>query len=402
MVSDLVLSIYDASLEPQKWPDLLHSLAESIDARGAFIFDIEDRHGIEKLNATYFSSNYQGDLVQQYLTDHQDLEMEDQALFASHSRELDGIELVRDEVLAPSREALMQRANAQAMRDYGIFYRMGGLLNKDKTSVDRFALQFSESVGFPTGERLERLNSILPHMAKALNIGRHTSRLNQSLDILSDGYNGLRVGIALLDHRGELVFANHEFQRQMDAFGAFHLGPDKRLLARLDDGANGLAELLSNIQAHGRYGARPRKEALMHPINHRESALCIEVCPLTRPNFFNGEQLNGYALFSLDTSLAIHVDTDAMAQFFSLTRSETEVLDLLAKGMTNAEICEQRNRSLETVNTQVKSVLQKTMASSRSQLMRVALQYSRNIFFQDAPDGGSVTRLGDGQGLATS
>jgi len=47
-------------------------------------------------------------------------------------------------------------------------------------------------------------------------------------------------------------------------------------------------------------------------------------------------------------------------------------------------------------------VLQKTMASSRSQLMRVALQYSRNIFFQDAPDGGSVTRLGDGQGLATS
>ncbi|MEW7009280.1 LuxR C-terminal-related transcriptional regulator [Lentilitoribacter sp. EG35] len=394
MESELILDIYDATLDPEQWPGILHRLAELIDARGAFVFDVENRYGQEVLNATYFSSNYQADLVRQYLVEYRLLELEDQALFARHSRELDHVELVRDDVLAPSRDELMKRANAAAMRDFGIFYRMGGLLNKDRISADRFALQFSEKSSFPSGERLRILNRVLPHIAKALNIGRHTSRLNQKSDLLSKGYDQLRVGVALLDRRGELLFSNTEFQRQMDCYGAFQLTAENRLVARLDKENERLSRLFSDINAHGLFGARPRKEALLQPLAHHENALCIEVCPLKEPNFMNGETLNGYAIFSLDTSLDIDIDTEGMARFFSLTPTEAEVLELLTLGLTNSEISEQRERSRETVNTQVKCVLQKTMSSNRTQLMRLALQYSNQIIIKEN-DEQSIPQSGD-------
>lgn len=392
--SQLILDIYDATLDPGQWPDILCRLAELIDARGAFVFDVENRYGEEVLNATYFSSNYQTDLVRQYLLQYRLLELEDQELFARHSRELDCIELVRDEVLAPSRNELMKRANATALRDFGIFYRMGGLLNKDRISADRFALQFSEKSSFPTGERLKILDRVLPHIAKALNIGRHTSRLDRKNDLLSDSYDELRVGVALLDRRGEVLFSNVEFQRQMVGYGVFKLSADNRLVTRLDKQNERLYNLFSNINAHGRYGARPRKEALLQPLAHHDSALCIEVCPLTEPDFMNGEKLNGYAIFSLDTSLNFELDTTNMAHFFALTPTEAEVLELLAQGLTNSQISEQRDRSRETVNTQVKCVLQKTMSSNRTQLVRLALQYSNRKLLKD-DDRQSITQLGD-------
>lgn len=402
--TDLVLAIYDATLHPERWPDLLQSFAESVDARGAFVFDVEGEGPDQVLNATYFSAGYDAQLVQRYLHEHRAMELEDQAKFARHARSLDDIELVKDDVLAPTREALMQRANARAMRDYGIFHRMGGLLNKDLVSSDRFALQFSERAGPPMGERLARINRMLPHIAKALNIGRHTSRIEARAETLAASYDMLRVGIAILDRHHEVILSNQEFQRQAAVCGAFRIGKDGRLSTHGESTGQALDDLLTRIEAHGRFGARPRKEAVVHTLSHHEHALCIEVCPIAAPDLLNGERLDGYAVFSLDTSIGINVDTANMSRFFELTKSESEVLKLLVQGITNGEISERRNRSRETINSQVKSVLMKTMSSNRTQLVRLALQYTPSLaVLQDGKgEANRFTQTGDEEAVGTA
>ena len=61
----------------------------------------------------------------------------------------------------------------------------------------------------------------------------------------------------------------------------------------------------------------------------------------------------------------------------------------MAEGMTNREISDRREKSVETINTQTKSILAKTMSANRTQLIRLATNLSAN-FLSDP-----LTRMGD-------
>jgi DNA-binding NarL/FixJ family response regulator len=60
--------------------------------------------------------------------------------------------------------------------------------------------------------------------------------------------------------------------------------------------------------------------------------------------------------------------------FDELTNREREVLDLIARGYTNAEIAEQLVLSPKTVSNNVSNVLQKLQAVDRAKLMLMALE----------------------------
>ncbi len=59
---------------------------------------------------------------------------------------------------------------------------------------------------------------------------------------------------------------------------------------------------------------------------------------------------------------------------FELTEREKEVLDLLAKGLSNVEIGKQLHRSHRTIEKHVSSLLRKTDTSNRAELIRFALE----------------------------
>lgn len=380
-IDAVILSIYDAALEPDRWPAVLDRIARMADARGAFIFDIDTAlNDAPRVCATYHTTNYERPLIQAYLDAHNEQELRDQATFAASSRSGDHVELVPDTVLATSRQELMQRANAQTMASYGIHHRAGALLNKDHYYSDRFAVQFSQRAGLPTGARLRALHAVMPHIAKALNVGRHTSRQFTARRAMLDVFDLLRIGICILAASGEIVMANREFDRQLDRFGAFRIDHTKRLVARNEAVRLQLMNLFESAGNHGKFGARPRKEAVLHPLEQEGMALCLEVTPLFMPDMLGDRAFSGFALFSLDTSQSYNIDTSFLAQAFSLTRSEEAILAMLAEGLTNAQISERRDRSLETVSSQVKTVLAKTMSQNRTQLIRLATEFNPRMF----------------------
>ncbi len=373
---ELILEIYDAAIEPQKWPDALNRACEFVGATGAVVFEMAGTPDDPLLQVQNFSSGYDERIISSYLSTYHEEELVDQAILAAHSRRTDDIQLIRDEVLADSREDLEQREHVQAMKAFGIKFRSGALLNKDIITQDRFSFQYTGTQGPMVGWREERCALIVPHIAKAMNVGRPTRQLAQHYSMVLDSLNRLTVGVCIIDARRNVIVTNMEFDRQADEHDAFRIAADGRLdfgSSKLMKSAN---DMFSSVAFHGRYGARPRKEALEAGSSDEANDLCIEIIPLSDTRRYDRRMGSGSIIFSLDTSRHTGIDVEKVGDLYQLTGSERDVLKYMAEGLTNPQIAEACNKSRETVNSQVKSILSKTMAANRTQLIRLAAQTS--------------------------
>ncbi|MCE8548367.1 helix-turn-helix transcriptional regulator [Ruegeria pomeroyi] len=382
----LVLSIYDAALDPGKWPELLTRIARYAGGIGAMIFEVETPGDQPHLLASHFSDTYQIDLVEGYLNQHNDLEIADQAVFARHSRASDDIQLIPDSVLAASEAELLARPNQKTMMEYGIRYRCGALLNKDQLFHDRFSMQFGSDASEDLPQRLARASRLLPHIAKALSIGRPLQAVQKRHDTVLYALDKLDVGFCVLDKRMNVIAGNEEFRRQSEESGVFRRDPQGKLSFRSDDDLNRARALLGNPKQHGRFGARPRKEALeaVHQSDsHNGDALCIDISPLHQADDIGNEALDGYLLMSTDTSRTYRLEMPTIAALFDLSEAECAVFELMAEGKTNKQIAEERGRSLDTVNSQVKSILSKSNCGNRTQAIRMATNISSGFLVRD-------------------
>jgi len=134
---------------------------------------------------------------------------------------------------------------------------------------------------------------------------------------------------------------------------------------------------MTNVACHGRHGARPRKEAVIidgvdDVIGATDiGALCIEVAPLHRVEEFGTKAFDGAVIYSLDTTRPMPFDPAMMQDRFNLSKTESQLLELIATGMSNNDIAEARSRSIDTINAQVKALLSKTGAKNRTHLVRL-------------------------------
>lgn len=377
-IRGLTLEIYDTALDPKLWPGVLDKVANYIGARGAFLFEL-DGEGTERyIAAPYFSSNYRPDLVLGYLARHNAQELIDQDKLAEHSRMSDGIELIGEDVLYRDRTEYLDRPNVKEMLGNGIHHRAGALLNKDFSRHGRFALQFSRSDGALSVQHRERAGQLLPHVAKALSISRPTLQLEQRFNNIIGSLDLLQIGVCVLSKTGNIIFTNTEFNRQVDTYPIFRVTADKKLELTTSELRRELAAMRSDVACHGRWGARPHKEAIItdHDVNAR--ALCIEVCPLSSVDDLDESQLEGHIIYSLDSAMSVRIDAGMVARAYNLTQAEQSLLEHLSEGLTNSEISERRGKSIETVNSQVKSILSKTNSANRTQLLRLVTSISTN------------------------
>ena len=370
-VRDFVLEIYDTVVDPQRWPGVLDRCAEMVDGLGCIVFEMDGHGPDRKLTAPLHSSKYDPELLTGYIKYFRDFELVDQDVFEAHSLAADGIDLIDDAVLAPSIEELKRRPNVRQLMEYGICHRAAGLLNKDNRQRSRFSVQLGTARGPLTAEENARLSVYLPHIAKALDLGRPAKQLTDLQRSVVAAMDSLKIGVCIMDRTGSVIVTNTEFERQRAEYGAFRIDPAGRL--HLHEGADQAryASLLEDALAHGHHGARPRKEAIPTNTDGKTGALSIELVPLERFAEMGSAPLHGAVLYSLDTAQITTCDPVHMMRVFGLTQAESELTPLIFEGLTNAQIAQQRGRSVDTVNAQVKSILTKTHCANRTQLARV-------------------------------
>ena len=215
-----------------------------------------------------------------------------------------------------------------------------------------------------------------PKIEKSLSISRAISGHRATEHAMSNFFDTLPVGIGIVSRSGQLIFSNQEMQRIAQSNSAIKIASNGLFSITSDAAQPELANLLGNDDAHGRFGARPRREAVFVPDDTGGSGLFIEICPVsTHPELDKfGEGTRLVSVF--DGSVRRDVNPEVVARFFPLSKSEVQVLGLVSEGYSNAQIADIRSRSIETVNSQLKSLLRKTSSCNRTELVKVAMGLS--------------------------
>lgn len=371
--AELILRIYDAALQPALWPAILQDIAKEAGAFGAMIFDRELNDRNESVSLRYLSEVYDPDLLRWYVATYNSFEVDDQARFAQLSSSGNEINLIRCDDLYSSRAVLEARPNVERMMDFGVQFRAGALLAKDTTAMDRFALQFTGAQG-PISEAARLyVSSLLPHVAKALSIGRAFQKADEDHRTLEIVLQALPFGLGILRHDGTLIQSNAEFRELCSEYRL--LSPHTQRVA-IDCLPAALQRLFASASAHGQFGARPLREAAFIQSSDEGVGVFLEIGPISGHPDLERFGEDTYLVSMLDSRRTHKINAEIVRRFFPISESESQVLDLVVKGYTNTEIAEIRGRALETVNTQMKALIRKSGTRNRTELVRVAVGLS--------------------------
>lgn len=97
----------------------------------------------------------------------------------------------------------------------------------------------------------------------------------------------------------------------------------------------------------------------------------------------------------LSTEMVWHQEfAETVRDAFGLTQAEVEVVEAVTEGRPLKDVAEARDRSLETVKTQMKSILAKTETHSQSELVRVILGLMDLMAHPDRTSGANLPYAG--------
>ena len=381
---DFVLDIYQAVSNPSHWQKVLDRLTERVNAHGCMVFEWRMEKQNRRLEAPLITSNYERDDVEKYLSRFQRQETQDHDQFDRRLLNSDTIDVVSEEILYKDEKSYLSQPHVDFLMKIGLRYRTGALLDKDNPFRARFSLSMSEERGPFDEADLHLLDNLLPHVAKAMELGRPVAAASQDRQTLKAVLNRLTIGVCVVNANGAVEMKNTEFDRQAEDYGAFSLDRANRLRLHKQANHQHFSRLLKDALNHGQFGARPRKEAVLIETEEAASTLCVEVTPLEKLDEIGNRPLNGALIISRDTTQEMTIDLEFARQAFELTSAESAVIDMVCQGLTNSEIASRRERSIDTVNAQMKSILSKTRSVNRTQLVRVLCNFSASSAFAPA------------------
>lgn len=371
-VHEAIRRIYDTLQNQARWPSVLDEFVDRVNAQGSIVFEWRHSDDEKLLTAPLFSGFYSHDILKTYLNKNAHLEAKDQEVLRELTGDHDEVEFFDDTVLAKSRTDLEHDEHVQKLKRLGIFHRAAGVLNKDNRWISLFSVQLNVARQPLTGEERHYMQQLLPHFAKALDLGIPMRQLAAERQGALAAIDHLTIGICVLDPQGNIVLKNEEFRRQLDAFGVFEISPGGALGLAEHDDQKRFAELKASVRNHGKFGARPRKEALAAAA---DSYLCIELAPLNHVDEMGAKLFGGYIVYSTDTSRPVTCNPAPMQGAFGLTDAEMSLVEAIGQGWTNPEIAEHRDRSISTINAQVKSILSKSQCATRTQFVRMMMRF---------------------------
>lgn len=371
-LDDIILGIYDASVDPGLWPEVLDRCADISGARSCAIFDTSQATADAPLAISHMCGNFPFEKMLRYAVDNFPQEQRDKRVAKSILSAADRVEALSDEPVYEDYEEFLARENVRSLMEIGLRHRVIAFLNKDNLNFGQFTLQYADGRGPATGDELARLNKLLPHLAKAIDLGRPAGQLAEEKQRLMAAMDRLSIGICILDAKGRLVHENGEFGRQREETGVFRLEPDGLLKFHRPADQMRYRELQVDVRNHGRFGARPRKEAIGKDDG---GFLCVELLNINRFDELGSRVFGGFVLYSTDTSQAVNLDPAPVRQAFGLTEAEAGLVELIAKGLTNKQIAEEKGRAVPTINGQVKAILAKTNCGTRTQFVRLLMAF---------------------------
>ncbi len=272
--------------------------------------------------------------------------------------------------IVPYATLLQSEMYNDALRGYGIFETCGGQIFAQGNAGGGISLMRARGRRFYGAREVARLGTVLPHMARAMNLRLRLEGLRSQRDAFGDFIESLAGGALLVRRDGRVS----------------HATTKARIL--LDDPAGPLR--LKSGRLHARHAAADRQVQRLFANGNADvpwpsDGTAIDLPPRHWLRVIATARAAGllslaHAAYVLvvEKSRPAEASAEAAAARYGLTRAETELLCALVAGRSLAEAARLLSRSYNTVRNQLQSLLAKSHAHRQSELIAKVLTLRAN------------------------
>lgn len=367
-VPSLICDIYDAALEPSCWASVLLRSREYLGGSAAAIFskDITTK----SLNVFYQCGGVEQHYMQLYFDTYEKIDPTTPAQAMAGVGELVcSADIIDNDGLRGSR-FYQEWVRPQGMADLGAV-----ALEKSATSAALFGVFRDERHGVIDDEARWRLGRIVPHIRRAVLIGRAIELKTAEAATFAATLDGLSAGMFLVDAAGRIVHANASGQALM-AEGAALRAAGGRLVPTDPRAAQALGEI---VAAAGCGDAAIGSRGTAVPLAARDGEqYAIHVLPLTSgARRQTGVSLSAVAaVFIRKASIDVPSPPEIIARHYGLTPTELRVLFSAVQIGGVPEIADALGVGQPTVKTHMHNLFTKTGASRQADLVKLVAGFS--------------------------
>lgn len=372
MLSAAIEKIYDSAVDQSAWLDAVDICAEASGACSAALFSIDTLKD-QPLYISALSAHIRElatpDKLKYWMTELAQYDLDGHKRVCTHPLHA----VVHDFDLWPENPKLDDRADYLWLaKNVGIRRKIVARLTDNPRYIENFALHFPVDVDTVPTTTVKTMEQLIPHIAKSTDLSRMFFKLRHQYAATLAAINHVGIGICVLDYTGAVVFSNAEASRIADDSKHIEL-------------SNGVLKITSN-EARRLFEHSVRMlQTTESPPRSAETMIALRDTPLDEPVILELSPVRDYlgeldgppnlllAQF-VDMSSHRHCSITPFQLAYELSAAEAEVAELLITGMTYNEIADHRDKSLETIRSQVKNILAKANCKTRVDLIRLILK----------------------------
>lgn len=366
-LSALIGDIYDAALDPSLWPRLLKKCSGFVGGYAGALFakDAASRTG----DVVYYAG-----IDPQYERLYFEKIIKVDPLTVGHVLAEVEVPIAVADIMDYD-EFLETRAYQEWGKPQGIVDILNVALDKTPTSAAMFCVFRHERHGRVDDEMRRRMRMIVPHIRRAVLIGRMIDLKTAEAATFADALDGLSAGMVLVDARGRIVHANAAAHVMLST-GDMLRTSDGRLIAT-DAEANRI--LGDSFAAADEGDTALGVKGIAVPLKAREGGHhVVHVLPLT--NGIRRRTGRAYAavaaLFIHKAALNTPSPAEIIAKTFKLTPTELRVLLAVVEVGGVPGVAEALGVAETTVKTHLGRVYEKTGARRQADLVKLVAGFS--------------------------
>jgi DNA-binding CsgD family transcriptional regulator/PAS domain-containing protein len=365
-LSNLIASVYDVALNPTDWPRLAQQFARAFATESCAIFQLNLAEGSAGILG--ITNNFDAKAITDYETYY-------------HQKDLVAIRMARSgadrAMLSTDVVKEAEFLNSEIFVDFarpmrlGFFWAVGGTVEVEQRVRGAIGIHRTRDAGAFQEEDKRRLAMLLPHLSRAMLLGRRLRGLTQNNRIVLDAVEKLAVGMIAVDAQSTLLFANPTAERLLHA--GLGLMCRQGRLGVTDPTKDGeLRRLIqkAGLAAFGRSSEAGGVLVLPRAVGRPLSLL---VCPLAPHALTTGLPVAAALLIFGDPDASPSTSTQALMGFYGLTHAEARLMAALVDGESLEDYADRRQISINTARTQSKQIFAKTGQGRQADLIREVL-----------------------------
>lgn len=366
----LIGDIYDAALDPALWPDVLQQSCGFI---GGVMANLFTQDAVRKSANRFYTWGDDPHYTQLYMEKYAALN----PLFPAGMFFPVG-EVFGQADIMPHEELQDSRFYKEWMKPQGYIDFVGAILDKSATSVAPLSVIRHERDGYVDDEARRRTGAIIPHIRRAILIGKVIDLHKVEAAAMADTLDGLAAGMFLVDAGARIVHTNAAGHTMIADENVLRAAAGR--ISAVDPAAD--RTLRETFAACGIGDAAVGERGIAVPLSASGGESYVaHVLPLTSAQRRGASIAYAAvaAVFVHKAGLDAHSPMEAFSRKFHLTGAEMKVLLAIVNVGGVAEVAEILGIGEGTVRTHLHHLFEKTGARRQVDLVKLVAGFANPL-----------------------